>query len=135
VVDRIRTLAANQTDAQIATTLNQEGFAPGLGGIFTARKVQWIRYTYQIASACPLAPGTCPTGQRGDGRYSVRTAADLLNVNVSTIASWCETGVLESIQEVPHGPRWIQLSPAIIAKLRKPIRQRWQKTHLKLSNM
>lgn len=126
-VDRIRTLAANQTDAQIATTLNQEGFVPGLGGTFTPGKVQWIRYTHQIASACPLAPGACPAGQRGDGRYSTRAAADLLNVNVSTIATWCETGVLDSIQEAPHGPRWIQLSPDIIAKLRKPTRQRWKK--------
>lgn len=135
VVDRIRTLAANQTDTQIATTLNREGLTPGLGGTFTPSKVQWIRYAYQIATACPLAPGACPAGQRGDGRYSTRAAADLLNVNVSTIAAWCETGVLDSIQEAPHGPRWIQLSPDIIAKLRKPIRQRWQKTRSKMNNM
>ena len=134
VVDRIRTLVVNQTDAQIATTLNQEGLTPGLGGTFTPRKIQWIRYAYQIASACPLAPGACPTGQRGDGRYSTRAAADLLNVNISTIAAWCETGVLDSIQEAPHGPRWIQLSPDIITKLRKPIRQRWQKTRSKMNN-
>jgi len=31
VVDHIRTLAVNQTDAQIATTLNQEGLSPGSG--------------------------------------------------------------------------------------------------------
>lgn len=135
VVDRIRTLAVGQTDAQIAATLNQEGLTPGLGGTFTPGKVHWIRYAYQIASACPLAPGACPAGQRGDGRYSTRAAADLLNVNVSTIAAWCETGVLDSVQGVPHGPRWIQLSPDIIATLRKPIRQRWQKTRSKMNNM
>ncbi len=134
VVDRIRTLAANQTDAQIATTLNQEGLTPGLGGTFTPSKVQWIRYAYHITSTCPLAPGACPTGQRGDGRYSTRAAADLLNVNISTIAAWCETGLLDSIQEAPHGPRWIQLSPDIITKLCKPIRQRWQKTRSKMNN-
>jgi hypothetical protein len=127
VVERVRTLAANQTDAQIADLLNQEGLLPGLGGSFTASKVQWIRYAYRIASACPLAPGICPTGQRGDGRYSARSAAALLNVDVSTIATWCRTGILDSIQEVPHGPRWIQLSPNVIASLRKPARQRWKK--------
>jgi len=134
VVDRISTLVVNQTDAQIATTLNQEGLTPGLGGTLTPRKIQWIRYAYQIASACPLAPGACPTGQRGDGRYSTRAAADLLNVNISTIAAWCETGLLDSIQEAPHGPHWIQLSPDIITKLCKPIRQRWQKTRSKMNN-
>jgi len=127
VVERVRNLAANQTDAQIADLLNQEGLLPGLGGSFTASKVQWIRYAYRIASACPLAPGICPTGQRGDGRYSARSVAALLNVDVSTIATWCRTGILDSIQEVPHGPRWIQLSPNVIASLRKPARQRWKK--------
>jgi DNA invertase Pin-like site-specific DNA recombinase len=127
VVERVRTLATNQTDAQIADLLNQEGLLPGSGGSFTASKVHWIRYTYRIASACPLAPGICPTGQRGDGRYSARAAAALLNVNVSTIGIWCKTGILDSIQKVPHGPRWIQLSPDVIAHLRKPAQQRRKK--------
>lgn len=131
VADRVRTLASHQSDEQIATTLNQEGFVPGFGGTFTTRKVHWIRYAYQLHTACPSAPAACPTGQRGDGRYSAYTAANLLNVNVSTIATWCETGILNSLQQKPHGPRWIQLTPEVIARLRKPNRQRWQKTHPK----
>lgn len=127
VVDRIRILAANQTDEQIAPRLNQEGYVPGLGGSFTARKVYWIRYAYSIPSGCPQAPGACPEGQRGDGRYSARAAADRLNVNVSTIADWCEAGVLDATQETPHGPRWIKLTPEIIAELCKPTRQRRNK--------
>jgi len=127
VVERVRSLAADCSDEQIAATLNQEGLVPGLGGTFTARKVQWIRFAHQINTACPSAPGVCPTGQRGDGRYSARAAAELLNVNVSTIATWCDTGVLDSVQQVPHGPRWIKLTPELINRLRKPNRQRWQK--------
>jgi DNA invertase Pin-like site-specific DNA recombinase len=123
IVDRIRTLAANHTDAEIATLLNGQDLHPGLGGCFTASKVQWIRFAYHIASGCPQAPGLCPTGQRADGRYSARAAAELLNVNVSTIADWCESGQLDAIRAKPHGPRWITLSPEIIAKLRKPERQ------------
>jgi DNA invertase Pin-like site-specific DNA recombinase len=135
VIERIRTLASTQTDEQIAAALNQLGLAPGLGGLFTARKVQWIRYAYHITSACPLAPGACPNGVRGDGRYSARAAADLLHVNVSTIASWCQNGSLDSIQDVPHGPRWIKLTSECIALLRKPIQQRWRKSHPKINNM
>ena len=127
VVGRVRVLARDHTDRQVANLLNQEGLSPGLGGTFSASKVQWIRYTYQIANNCPKAPGLCPTGQRGDGRYSARTAAQLLNVNVSTIADWCKAGILDHIQETPHGPRWISLTPEIIATLRKPIQRRWQK--------
>jgi DNA invertase Pin-like site-specific DNA recombinase len=127
VVDRVRILAATHTDEQIAPLLNQEGYVPGLGGSFTASKVHWIRYAYGIPSGCPQAPGACPEGQRGDGRYSARAVAKLLNVNVSTIADWCESGVLDGVQESPHGPRWIKLTPDIIAELRKPIQQRWKK--------
>jgi len=124
VVARIRILAPHHTDSQIATVLNQEGLTPGLGGAFTASKVAWIRYVSAIPAGCPEAPGVCPDGQRGDGRYSARTAAQLLNVDVSTIADWCRAGQLEYVQHTPHSPRWITLTPERLAALRKPVRQR-----------
>ncbi|MDQ5851031.1 MAG: resolvase, partial [Chloroflexota bacterium] len=124
VVERIRALAASHADGQIAEILNHEGARSGLGGTFSASKVYWIRYAYGIASGCPEAPGASPTGQRGDGRYSARAAAAVLNVDVSTIADWCREGRLDYLQETPHGPRWIKLTPEIIAALRKPVRQR-----------
>jgi DNA invertase Pin-like site-specific DNA recombinase len=135
VVERVRKLACNHTDLQIADLLNQEGLIPGLGGAFSAGKVQWIRHAYQITNNCPMAPGLCSTGQRGDGRYSTQAAAQLLNVNVSTIAHWCEAGILDNIQETPHGPRWISLTPETIAALRKPVQRRWQKTRSSLASL
>ena len=125
VVNRIRVLAAAHTDQHIAELLNQEGFTPGTGGIFSASKIHWIRYANQIPTGCPEAPGACPTGQRSDGRYSTKAVAELLNVNVSTVASWCEEGRLDGVRAKPHGPRWINLTPDIIQNLRKPVRQRW----------
>ena len=124
VVERIRTLAAIHTDAQIAETLNAEGLKPGASAAFTASKVGWIRFAYHINSACPQAPGACLSGQRGDGRYSAKATAERLNVDVSTIADWCEAGRLDCVQTAPHGPRWIKLTPNVIAELRKPSRQR-----------
>jgi DNA invertase Pin-like site-specific DNA recombinase len=125
VVDRIRTLAPTHTDQQIAEMLNQEGFSLGTGGLFTASKINWIRYANQIPTACPEAPGACPSGQRGDGRYSTKAVAELLNVDVSTVSTWCDQGRLDCIRAKPRGPRWIKLTPEIIQQLRKPIRQRW----------
>lgn len=127
VVERVRMLAQDHTDQQIADLLIQEGLIPGLGGTFSASKIYWIRYAYRVANDCPLAPGRCSTGQRGDGRYSALMAAQLLNVNVSTIADWCKSGVLDNIQETLHGPRWIKLTPETITALRKPVQQRWKK--------
>jgi hypothetical protein len=127
ILDRIRTLAADHTDRQIADQLNQEGLPSGRGLSFTQSMVSWLRYAYRIPSTCPQGPAACPTGQRGDGRYAARKAAELLNVSVSTIAAWCDSGQLDGIQEHPHGPRWIKLSPEIIARFRKSVRKRWKK--------
>lgn len=123
VLERLRELAPLHTDAQIADILNQEGYHPGLGGRFTENKVQGLRWSYQVpkqAAARAQAPGA----PRADGRYSARAAAELLNVDVSTIADWCQSGKLEALQEGLHHPRWITLTPETITALRKPERQR-----------
>lgn len=127
ILDQIRILAADHTDHQIADRLNQEERPSGRGLPFTQAMVSWLRYAYRIPSACPQGPAACPTGQRGDGRYSARKAAELLNVNVSTIADWCKAGILDGLQEQPHGPRWVKLTPELIAQLRKPVPQHWHK--------
>lgn len=122
----IRQWAPTHTDASIASRLNKAGYRAGGGGMFTAKKVQSLRYDYQIEADCPQGPAACPTGQRGDGRYSARAAAALLNVHISTVAKWCEVGHLEYVQAVPHGPRWIALTPERITELRKPTQQHWK---------
>jgi DNA invertase Pin-like site-specific DNA recombinase len=127
VVARVRALAPMHTATHIADQLNAEGLCAGMGGHFTASKVDWIRIKYGIALDCPEGPGFCQSGQRGDGRYSALAAAELLNVNVSTIADWCNSGVLESVRAGTHGPRWITLTPEIISALRKPVQRRWKR--------
>lgn len=128
VVERVRQLVTAHNDYEIADRLNEEGFTSGMGGTFTKSKVSWIRHAYEIPSQCADWPGLHPSGQRGDGRYSAKAAADLLNVTVSTIAEWCKAGRLDSVQARPRGPRWIKLTPEIIAQLRKPVKQRWSST-------
>jgi len=85
--------------------------------------VEWIRDAYGIKSGCPLGPAACPTGQRGDGRYSAQAAAAQRNVSVYTIADWCKAGKLDGVQVAPRGPWWVILTPEVIAALRKPVRQ------------
>jgi DNA invertase Pin-like site-specific DNA recombinase len=77
VVERVREWSPTQTNAQIAALLNEEGERAGMGGSFTVGKIEWIRYAYHIPAGCPERPKAAPTGQRGDGRYSARAAADL----------------------------------------------------------
>ena len=120
IVDRIRSLAQDHTDRQIADQLNSEGYRSGKKGSFTAPKVKWIRYVHQITSNCPENPARCPEDRRGDGRYGARAAATILNVTVSTIADWCKSGKLDGIQASPKSPWWVRLTAEDIRRLRKP---------------
>lgn len=124
---RLRALAADTPDRRIAEILNQEGFRSGTGRQFTQNIVKQLRYTYSIVSGCPEGPAACAEGCRADGRCSSKAAAEILNVNVSTIADWCQSGILDGIQSAPHGPWWIKLTPEIIAGLRKPTRRSWSR--------
>ena len=123
VIERIGQLARTHIDIEIATRLNDAGYRGGQGGAFTASMVKGLRYAYGIKSGCPLGPVACPTGQRGDGRYSAQAAAALLNVTVYTIADWCKSGRLDGVQMAPRGPWWVVLTSEIITALRKPVRQ------------
>ena len=123
VVKRIRCLATAQTDRQMAALLNCEGLTTGAGRTFDSVRVRRVRLKYHIPAGCPEMPNPGLNGQRGDGRYSARAAVQILNVSIGTINNWCRSGKLESIQAVPCGPRWIHLTPEIIAKLRKPVKQ------------
>jgi hypothetical protein len=123
-VARTRELAPTHTDQQIAACLNAEGLQAGLGGPFTPSKVGWIRWAYGIATGCPERPKACPSGQRGDGRYSAQKAAELLNVHVSTISEWGKQGRLDGVRATPMGPHWITLTPEIITALKRPTPRR-----------
>lgn len=120
----IKQLAYDHTDKQIAEELNKVGLKAGFGGSFTQSKVSWIRYANNIVTGCPERPAYCPNGQRADGRYTALEAAKILNVHVCTISEWCKTGILDGISAKASGPRWIKLTPEIIAKLRKPFVRR-----------
>jgi DNA invertase Pin-like site-specific DNA recombinase len=122
---RLRALAADTSDSQIARILNQEGFRSGTGRPFTTNIVKQLRYSYSIASGCPDQPASCADGYRADGRCSASVAAGLLNVTVSTIADWCQSGLVDGLQSTSHGPWWIRLTPEAIARLRKPARRSW----------
>ena len=126
-VARLRALAADTPDRQIAEILDREGFHSGTGHRFTTNIVKQLRYSYFIPSGCPDRPIASTQGHRADGRCSAKVAAELLNVTVSTIADWCQSGILDGIQAASHGPWWIQLTPESIAGLRKTTRRSWSR--------
>jgi hypothetical protein len=122
VIARIRALATHHTDRQIASQLNAEGLTTGVGQEFNRVRVRRVRVKYQIPTGCPEMPNPKEKGPRGDGRYSTKAAAQLLNVSIGTINNWCHRGKLDSAQEVPYGPHWITITAEIVESLRKPVK-------------
>ena len=127
VITTIRTLATHQTDRQIAAQLNDEGLTTGTGREFDRIRVRRVRLKYDIPAGCPEMPDPREDQPRGDGRYSAKAAARLLNVSIGTINQWCQNGKLESLQAVPGSPHWITLTPEIITQLGKPVKRSYKK--------
>lgn len=124
VIEKIRALAPHQSDHRIADSLNAEGLKTGAGKMFDRERVRRVRLKYAIPAACPEMPNPGDTGPRGDGRYSAQAAARVLNLSLGSVSRWCRTGKLDSVQTRPRGPRWIRLTPEIIARLRKPVKDK-----------
>jgi DNA invertase Pin-like site-specific DNA recombinase len=126
---RLRELASAYTAQQIAVRLNADGGNAGLGGRFTPSKGGWIGGAYGIATGCPERPQACPRGQRGDGRSSAPKAAELLPVQGSTISEWGKQGRLDGRRSAPMSPRWMRLTPELLAAWRRPSRRRHRRRH------
>lgn len=99
VIALVRKLAESYADHDVAKQLNEGGFRSRDGLEFTKGSVQHLRRRYNI----PVFPGLATeNGRDSDGRYTVRAAADLLNVGVETIRRWSKVGILEAVRVPPY---------------------------------
>lgn len=115
VMERIRTLAQQHPDEQVAARLNAEGLRTRMGLCWTGLRVGQVRLRHGIPTGCPLMPqGDEP---RGDGRVAVGTVAARLGVARSAVGHWCRRGFVNAEQQRALGPRWIQLTATDWARL------------------
>jgi DNA invertase Pin-like site-specific DNA recombinase len=91
-------LAAEFSDAQIASILNRKRLRTAKGLAFTAYRVSNMRRVHGIE----IATG----GKRlhGDDVYNLKDAANLLGVDRSTVVRWVETGLLRGSQFTGAAP-------------------------------
>lgn len=115
VLERIRMLARQLPDAQVAARLNAEGERTRTGLLWTAARVGQVRLRHRIPTTCPLVPkGTAP---RGDGLLCVRAVAAQLGVARSVVSAWCGCGFLFVEQRGARDPCWIRLTAEDVARL------------------
>ncbi len=89
VIDRIRELACTHHDAAVAACLNQEGFVPLRRSAFKRATVRALRTRAGIPPYQPAPETDAETRPPADHYYSVRKAAQLLQVSPVTIRRWC----------------------------------------------
>ncbi len=120
VVERLRTLAQQLPDHQIADQLTAEGLCTKTGKAWTYARVASIRKQHHIATACPVDPGAGAGRARADGRVSVAVAAQRLGVSSSLVHVWLQQGALtseQSEQRTRQSYRWVRLTVADVARL------------------
>jgi DNA invertase Pin-like site-specific DNA recombinase len=105
IVEQVRALATEQTDGQIAQTLNARGLRTGTGQPFTPRRVQFLRREYHIA-------GYAAHLQQG-GWLTAPQMAALLRVHPATVKRFAREGLVRAVRsddkdtilfEPPTGP-------------------------------
>src|ERR1039457_4878314 len=108
-VDRIRELAHNLPDGEIAGRLNREGQLSAKGQPYTVKIIQWIRCRYRIP----------PAELKRPEELTVRQVAQRFGTSDQVVYYWIEHKVIRSRRISPGMPRWITLTDQDEQKLRE----------------
>ena len=100
LVNKVRQLAQQQTDPQIALALNQEGLRSAKGRAFTASMIAWIRGKHHIPAPVRQQPG----------ELTVRQLSRKFAVSQYVVYYWLEKGLVTVRRPQPNGQMWITLT-------------------------
>jgi len=99
IVNRIRELASQHTDGQIAEILNAEGIKPSISDQFTTSSVRSIRYKHKISGP-----------KKQNNEFTVQQVMKKFNVSNHVIYYWISRNIV-SARRLNHGsPYWITLN-------------------------
>jgi len=113
IVDRIRELAGNLPDGEIADQLNREGKLSAKGQPYTVKIIQWIRCRYRIP----------PAELKRPEELTVQQVANRFGTSDQVVYYWIEHKVIESRRVGPGMPHWITLSGTDEEQLREWVRK------------
>jgi len=102
IVERIRTMARDHTDAQIASTFNQEKIKSAKGATFTPSIIRWIRYKHRI-----LKPNL-----KRPNELTVSEVAKKFAISRYVVYYWIEHQIVPTRRLNATSPYWITLSPS-----------------------
>jgi len=109
IVERIRRLATEQTDGEIADIFNQAGCRSAKGRPFTRAMVAWIRYKHRIPA---------PELKRPE-ELTVAQVAEMFDVSPNVVYYWIERGALLARRRNRGSAFWITLDADTERRLRQ----------------
>jgi DNA invertase Pin-like site-specific DNA recombinase len=99
-ISKVRRLAQQQTDQQIAQSLNQEGLRSAKGQVFGPKMVAWVRHKHHIPTPALHQPG----------ELTVRQLSQKLAVSQHVVYYWLAKGLVTARRPQPKGQMWIKLT-------------------------
>jgi len=107
VIDRVRDLARQHDDSEIAALFNRESLTSSTGKPFTVSMISWIRFKHRIP-AHTWPPGT----------LSVNEVCERYGVSMHVVYYWIERGHVSAHQRKPGVPYAITITGATDRTLR-----------------
>ena len=91
VIELIKRLAPDHTNAQIAERLDDAGLRTSTGLPFDEKAIRWLRWRYRIGPSQPR-----------DGELTVGQIAERFDISDGTVYAWIETGKLAARRGPAH---------------------------------
>jgi DNA invertase Pin-like site-specific DNA recombinase len=117
VIDRVRDLARERDDTDIAALFNSEGRTSSTGKPFTAEMINWIRFKHRI-----------PSPSRPPGTLTVKQVCERYGVSMHVVYYWIGRGHIAAQQRKPGVRYAITITDAADHSLRE-----WVATSLRIS--
>lgn len=106
IINKVRSLAKNLTDEQIASVFNKEGIDSAKGVPFTISMIRWIRHKHQIPK-----PGKRPE------ELTVKQMAKKFAVSPNVVYYWIERNLITARRLNQGSPYWITMDAQIEKEL------------------
>jgi hypothetical protein len=113
LVQRVRELAQNYSDDEIAAKLNAEGLKSNKGNTFTRSSVSWIRHKHRIP----------PVDKKNPEERTVKEVARQFGVSPGVVYYWIANKIVTA-RRLNHGsPYWITINQPKEEELEKWVRE------------
>jgi hypothetical protein len=113
LVQRVRELAREYADEEIAARLNDEGLTSNKGNAFTRSSIRWIRNKHAIP----------PVDKKQPGEQTVQEVSQQFGVSPGVVYYWIAHKIIPARRLNNGSPYWITINPQKERELEKWVRE------------